>query len=64
MSAVEQLLPSIDPTRGLQLAAEARMADGAIVTADAKPNPRLGTSADLGFVKMKGIQHACASLCF
>ena len=32
------------------IAAEARKADGAIVTADLRPNPTVGTSATVGFV--------------
>ena len=37
MSEVGQLVPSTDPTRALPLPAEARMADGAIVTCSTSP---------------------------
>ena len=50
MSTVEERLPSLDLTRALQLAAEARKADSAVVTADVRPNPRVGTSRDVAFV--------------
>ena len=41
MSKVGQLVPSMDPTRALQLAEEARKADGAIVTAEVMGIPGL-----------------------
>lgn len=50
MTAVQQVIPSIDPTSELLLAAEARKADGLIVTANVRPSPRVGTSADASFV--------------
>lgn len=50
MSAVEGLLSSIDRKSAFQLAAESRKANSGLVTADVRPNPRVGSSGDVGFV--------------